>query len=338
MLKSIKTSKILLFCLVILVFTSLSLSFYSITFMSRKIDALYNYFNIEEFGPVNNFVDTLNSIESEQLIPLTTEDLDKIREPDINNEIDVIRYITELSELTRDATDYHPDMLVPYYMKIEEKNLHLLLELYTGKMYLPSPILDVLKIYTDEQHKEPIIQALEYTPQFISLVVYHDWVEDSREAILNTIDIFLSEQFSHRINEELISAIRTLNDPLVNKKFERMILFNPSDYLIETIISLEYIDKDSLITKLWNFHRVGTWHTNQIAGLALSYGNKNALKYALDNIGKTLNSMEYNDFEMKKYLLISCKHEVEDDLQLIEWYKDNFDNLKFDNEVRKWYL
>lgn len=195
-----------------------------------------------------------------------------------------------------------------------------------GSVYLDEAIEKLAR----PEDKALVLKALASHPRLVTLVVKYQWKAEAHATLLAG----LKDPHERSLPKEWIEAVASFEEPGTYPDLKAYLVrcFNRQQ-TFEAIKALPGIDLRDTVAESWKNAQRGT-PGEQLAGCAMAaeYGHIDAL----DALVRILKESE-NDVQLRRaaVLLRRYTNATGDSDELVAWYQANRDNLRFDEQQRK---
>jgi len=221
--------------------------------------------------------------------------------------------------------------------EVGSKSLHLLVDELGNKNHGTDDyyLLKAINDLAEESHKDLIIKKLSYNRKLVETVARMGWEEDARDVLLNGL-----KGKSGYLPTEWIQASARLNDKEINPLLvEYFIHGSNKSWTYKAIKHLPGIDLKSAVDKAWKnamYDHNGFGH-NQLAGIAVQYGHKDALYSLIEGLEDTKDNNRWQ-VNSSRIALLAHLDFAGSNKEIIKWYNQNKDKLVFDEKSKKFKL
>ncbi len=275
----------------------------------------------------NNF-----GYQNQQNNNVLNEQLTKIKYPSNPTRENQKKYIDDILKIAAKYTSYSSNGLQTKMLKkVGSENISLLIERLEketsgpGRCFLTYAITALAR----PSDKQAVIRLLKSYHVLISVVLKYGWEHDAKDIIINYIT------YNSNIGNGWYVAAINLQDPKLNDALVKYFIRSCNRrFLFQYIKNLPGIDIREVVNQAWKAARYSTnnlWQLNEIAMIAVPYGNVEAFEHLLALAGKP--EFMYN-FTEGKFLIdkYSAKHGSLPEIR--SWVKNNRKNIIFDEKTR----
>jgi len=258
--------------------------------------------------------------------------LREIKLPENPTKDQVKEYISKIAAASRNQNTFSSDdQQVNMLIGVGPENLDLLIQAARRQGPASYYIVPAIVRLAREEDKKRILEALPYTHDLVEVVLNRGWEEDAREILL--AELRGGPQY---LPPQWIQALANLRDPNTYQDLKNFLINGGNRYsTYEAIKDLPGIDLTQAVAGAWKAAKgEGRWEAPYMAPAALEYGQKDALEFVINSLGRSDRDAGY--VQEARQLIMQYTDARGSNEEIRKWFAANKDKLVFDPAARKY--